>query len=570
MINDVYNFLRKDIQEKISKKILYGKDCDQLSIQIFRETRRQLSNSTIKRFFGVIKSRFNPSKYTLDTFAVFLGFNDWTDYLNCFDELQFSAGESNTWYNLKSRINILTENSLISLKLKTGYDFEKLIFRKFTKNKFNDFVESGKTATIIAAPDGYGKSTMLIQLIEKYFLDDNAKYKNDIVALIDGGIFFNLYSKNTGIELLNQLLEFRISTSLGTYFRNNPEKRKGRIWIIIDNVDEVFFDKEKYHQLAENLVRIIMANDNGWYKMILTCRPENLDVFTYLTNKNPILNLCWDKVNFSAHDTVKATNVPLFQKNEIETLLRKLKFKHDCTYLNSYHKNLIDVIRNPYLLSLFVEEFKQNEKFSEIVLLNRYIRRRLYSLPYKEEKLFIIDRFIELCHRGKESASVRKDLLLSKSNHLAAYRQLISFGIIYEYILPDEMVRKNTYVKFNSNIIFEFVLFEKWRINKQLNAGLFFKIRDYYQNNVHLQCNLLRLFVRFLFHENRFDVIRKIHSEFDIKARRISNYSELPPCLISVSSAIKDEIRINSRLKKNLVPWLVKSKIGDMLYTELV
>ena len=227
MNEDIFNLVRRDIENKIGKKILYNKDCVQIVKQIHNDTRRQISSSTIKRFFGIIKSHFNPSKYTLETLVVFLGYKNWNDYLNSYDESKYYRPNGNTWDFLKNRIQLVTKHSLDSLKQKTKYTSEKSILRSFAQEKFKKFEQSDKIATMFVAPEGYGKTTLLIQLVEKYFMNDNAMFSNDIMALIDGGIFFNLYARNSNIELLNQLLEFKISSGLGHFFLNNPEQMVG-------------------------------------------------------------------------------------------------------------------------------------------------------------------------------------------------------------------------------------------------------------------------------------------------------------------------------------------------------
>lgn len=566
MKEDIHNLLKKDIENKIGKRVLYSKDCARLSAQIYKTTRRQISSSTIKRFFGIIKSRFNPSKYTLDTLVVFLGFKDWNDYLNCYDEKKYYRPNGNSWDFLKNRIQLVTKHSLDSLKQKTNYTFEKTLLREFVQDKFKRFEQSDKIATMFVAPEGYGKSTLLIQLVEKYFMNDKAAFNHDIVALIDGGIFFNLYARNSNIELLNQLLEFKISSSLGHFFLNNPEQRKGRVWMIIDNIDEIFFDQESYHQLAENIMRIIMANDQDWFRLILTCRPENLDIFSYLVQKNPLMQASWFEVNFNEENMAEQINVPLFNTNEIKTLLEKYEFEHDFNFLKTYHQEILKIICYPYLFSLFAEGFKQNEEASEILLLSGYIKQRLYSPPFMQEKIQLIDAFMELTQLGRKSISVHKENLLSKANFLSAYRHLISFGIIYEYNDPKTLSVNNTFVTFHQNAIFQYVLFEKWRNNSPLNSDLFFKIRDFYRNNLQLQCSLLNYFIRFLIFEKDFDTIKKVHTKLesmiDIKSR-----TEVPPCLHSISTVIRQAMHTDSQFRKNLTPWLTRSTLRRILYS---
>lgn len=568
MTKEIYNMLKKDIQNKIGREVLYGKDCNKLSALIFEETQRQISSSTIKRFFGIIKSRFNTSKYTLDTFAIFLGFIDWHNYLNSYDQSKYSIPNVNTWNLLKTRTQIVTNISLSSLKEKTGYNTEGLIFRSFAKKWINDFLESEKTATMFVAPDGYGKSTSLIQLVEKYFLSPDAKYKDDIVALIDGGIFFNLYSKNPNIKKFHQLLEFKIDSSLGYYFQTNPEQRKGRFWLIIDGVDEIYFDKERYHQFVENLVRLIMASDGTWYKIILTCRPENLDIFTHLIHKNPILKSSWFGVNFVEDNMAEAINIPLYNKKEIKNMLNKLQFKYDYEYLEKYHNEILEILNYPNLLSLFTKEFNDDNNISEYKLLSSYIHKRMHSPPYREEKLILIDNFIELCKRGKNTGSVMKKVLLSKAKYILAYRELISYGIFYEYVIPHDTVEYNTYVKFSQSKTFEFFLFEKWRLNKQISTNLFFEIRKYYKNNIQLRCNILKLYTRNLLENENFDVIKQIHTEFEERTKiTIDSCSPIPACLLSVASVIKAALKVDDKCRDNLIPWIKQSKVGELLYS---
>lgn len=213
MNKDIYKLLVKDIQTKIGKEIRYGKDCKKLSEQIVKETGRQISDSTIKRFFGIVDSLFQPSKYTLETFASFLGFDDWYEYLNTYESSKHTSSNSSSWSHLKKRMLAVTNHSLNSLKQHTSYDPEKIISRAFTRNKLEAFMESEKAATMFVAPDGYGKSTSVIQIVENYFHNEDSRFNGDIVFLIDGGIFFNLYAKNSNIDLLSQLLEFNPKNS---------------------------------------------------------------------------------------------------------------------------------------------------------------------------------------------------------------------------------------------------------------------------------------------------------------------------------------------------------------------
>ncbi|MGM0621584.1 MAG: hypothetical protein ACQETJ_11110, partial [Bacteroidota bacterium] len=165
MNKDIYTLLKKDIQTKVGRKIRYGKDCKKLAEQIEKETGRQISDSTIKRFFRIVNSPFHPSKYTIETFVSFLGFDDWYDYVNTYEESKHTSVNLSSWNHLKKRLMLVTNHSLHSLKLKTSYDTEKIIDRPLVGKKLEEFMESPKSATMFVAPDGYGKSTSVIQIV---------------------------------------------------------------------------------------------------------------------------------------------------------------------------------------------------------------------------------------------------------------------------------------------------------------------------------------------------------------------------------------------------------------------
>lgn len=567
MKNDLHNLLKKDIRNKIGKKILYAKDCDLLSNEINKNIHRQISGSTIKRFFGIVASNFKPSKYTLDTFCQFLGFKDWQSYVDNYMVHYNLSTTGNTWDKLKMSMLDITKHSLISLKQKTNFDSKNMFLRDFAKKKFEDFMESKKNAMIFVAPGGYGKSSLAIQLTQYYFLNENAKYKNEAIGLADGEIFFNLYTRNQAIPLLNQFLDFQINSSIGLYFTNHPEKRMGRVCGIIDNIDQIFTDKENYHGLVENIIKIIMANNYDWFKLVFTCRPENLDPFIYQINKNPVLKSSWYDLDFLDNNMANAINIPIFEKEEIESVLVENQFGFDYQHLVTHHKNILDIISYPYLLFLYLEELKHgNKEISEISLLNRYLKRKLNSMPYREEKINIIDRFVELSKWGKESYSVKKKHLLINENYNPAYEDLISDGILFEYPDSLNLLENNTLIRFNQNIIFEFILFEKWRIKREMDVELFFIIRDYYINNSQLQCNLLNFFARALIQSGKYNILIQLHIEFEKRIPPLNSYSQIPPCLNTLSVAVHEAFRTNIQFKDELAPWISKSKLGKILY----
>lgn len=511
MDKELINLLKNEIEIKSGNKIVRGKDCSILSGKIYEETGQRISTSTLKRFFGIVTSDFSASKYTLELLTQFVGYSGVEDFTSSFSESGTVAPIENSWATLKKRVQTINDKSLQSMKQRTNYEPDKLLMRDFATEKFGDFLISDKSALLFSAPYGLGKTTTLIQLAEHFFINDGQKQNDDILIVIDGKIFFNLYSHYPNIELLEHYLNFKLLSSRAYYFFKNPEQRKGRICVFIDDIDDIFNNPVQYYSFVENLMRMIMAFSYDWYKIVITCRPENLGVFDDLTSQNQLFESCWFEPDFKKMNSFDGSvNIPLLSGMEINQILKKHEIPYDFKYLNDKNSELAEMICEPHFLSLFVKEFKRTGDISEFNFISNYLQNNIYSPPFKEEKQKITDRFIVLCNRGKETDSVKKVELLSKSGTSGAYRDLLSLGVFQEFVKSDNLLTNNTLVKFRNRLIFEFLLMEKWCQGREMNIELFNAIRNYYKENVSLKNNMIQLFFKFLLHYNKTEVLKKL------------------------------------------------------------
>jgi hypothetical protein len=74
--------VKKKIEEKFGSPIRYPKDCDALANAISKACKCKISNSTIKRLFGIIKGSESPRLWTLDLIGLYLGFDSYTDLIS--------------------------------------------------------------------------------------------------------------------------------------------------------------------------------------------------------------------------------------------------------------------------------------------------------------------------------------------------------------------------------------------------------------------------------------------------------------------------------------------------------
>ena len=77
----VYSNLIIDIQKKSKIEVLKVRDLKYLQEDIYNVTNKNISFNTLRRFFGFLNAT-TPSVETLNIFALYLGFNNYSNYLN--------------------------------------------------------------------------------------------------------------------------------------------------------------------------------------------------------------------------------------------------------------------------------------------------------------------------------------------------------------------------------------------------------------------------------------------------------------------------------------------------------
>lgn len=564
---DLMQLLKEEIQSKFGKKILYATDCQALSEQIQYITKRQVSVSTLKRFFGVIHSPVSPSKYTMDTLAMFLQFADWQDFIDNFENEKHLFSREESWGSLGRRTRLITNISLKSIKHKVGSLLDYFPSRKTLDRSFEAFLCSSKTATALIAPEGYGKSTVVVQLTEKYFTGPDAMFPNDTVCLVDGSILYNLLTHNKKVNRLYNLIEYNPLKSFSVVFRNNPDLVKGRFVLIIDGVDEIYPEIERTYYFIDNLLKMISSYENiHWYKILITCTPSKWRMFLTRIQKNPQLKLLWFNVPFQGTDD-DLTNIPLLRRKEIDLILKKNHFSQDLNDLCFNHPDVLEIINHPYFLNLFLTTYKHKAIVKDIDLLNQYIKDTVLSPPFLNEKFSIIKSFFNLCDYGLKSSEVKKEDLNLPSSATIVYNELIQSGILHEYSIADSYLSLNTYVKFSHNILFAYYLANMLARENLQNDNFVQDVIEKYSQSPVLQCNLVKYIIKILFRDENTEILKNIFSVFDQQINPENNYNLQELCTI-ITSVVSIEMRKSRKMREILVPWYAKSPIGSTLFFE--
>lgn len=565
-VNSIKEIIKDEIRKKYGHKIRYAKDCQILSDSILKTTGRQVSVSTLKRFFGIILTPFNPSKYTLDTLAIYLNFKNWEDYANSFEESKHSFSTLNTWEQLNKRAQYITGGSLEAIEAKIGSETSNLPLRDFAERKINGFLHSPKVATAFIAPGGYGKSTLIYQLIEHFFDSEEAKFPNDIVMLLDGGSLISLINRFEEIRWMHNLLEFKAQNSFSNYFRNNPDEVKGRFVLIIDALNEIFYQTEKLTGFLENLLDIVASYESiPWFKLIITCQPDNWKILTSIAQRKPFVKKLWFDVSFNAIPS-ETINVPLLSKKEINEILELKHSKQLYQQLRFHSPETAEMIAQPYFLNLFLRK-KREGGCTDVDLLNDFISDNLLAEPYPVEKAKIIDAMLQHLELGKKMEPINKEELPCSEECAVAYKDLIARNILYELTIPGSYFSMTTAVRFSHDILMEFMLANKWLRENKFDLDLIRKVINYYGESKLLRCNVIKYMIKIAFKERKTELLKDIYTIFSKGSSHqiLANDSDASPETLNI---INVELRKHKEMRDYLIPHYANTESGQLFYFE--
>ncbi|HWS00450.1 MAG TPA: hypothetical protein VN249_07525, partial [Prolixibacteraceae bacterium] len=557
--------LKEEVQNKFGRNILYTTDCHDLSCQIQDLLKRRLSISTLKRLFGMVPYSFSPSKFTLDTLAIYLHYEDWTDFIVKNQNEKTPVSQADTWEELKKRNGIITSLSLRSLKSKMGARFIKFPLRKIVVKYIDAFLKSPKTAMALVAPNGYGKSTLLTQATEIFFTGVHPKYPDYVVCLIDGGIFHNLLVHNPEMNELHELIEFNPLNNYKRILRNTPFHSLGKYILIIVGIDNIFKESIQMNQFVVNLQNIITFHEGDrWFKVLISCSPYTWKIISESIGHNPKIESLW--YNMSTPGYWDGINIPLLKKKEINEILRISNHPKTLEELSFIQPDIPGIINNPHLLNLFLKTDLPERPVSEIDILKNYIQDTILSPPYLNDKYAIINSFFKLCQYGKRDSDVNKLELNLTAHHSIAYSEMVRRGILYEYTVPDSYLTLNTYVRFSSNEIFSYYLANILAREEELSLGLIKRILAEYSAVPNLQNELLKYTIKMLFREERIEVLKNIFTT--IEAHSGSNNHLTFRSLGEIAGVIDSELRNNLRLRSILIHWYAKTEAGRKIFYE--
>lgn len=568
--------LKKYIKKKYPKSLEYNIDCDDLAAHIREATERSISASTLKRLFGFVRRTSNFSKHTYDTLAIYVGFKNWEHFVNKGKVINQPQLNHDLWNSIKRGANKITDYSLKTVRECSGIDYDKTIERQFFEKRFEEFYHSDKSAMALIAPAGYGKSILTTRLIDKYFWSTGkqAKFSKDIIWFINASVIANQLSENyTMKQWIFDQMGYDDDTDILTILSNNPEFRLGKLILYIDDVNETSFQGDIWNKfLDELLATLSKAITIDWYKVVINARPKAwVKICDAMANVEPLRN-AWFKTPM-ATSAEESINLPVLNESEILNIAKKLSIEDRIKWLYYNNPEIFKIIRYPLALQLYSDIDDAKKKYtSKIDIYNEFIHKKIVSESRGEEKLEIINRFIEISELGLKGSGINlEEILPLKNKYTKAYNELISYGILYEYKELSEYLSLKKYVKFQAEGLFEFLIVNYWLRNNNLDYKLFAKVQKYYKGH-ELEINIIKLLIEYAFYKQKTELLKQIY-EFmfpyykkflDSEGENTSGKTEIFELGFYVGTALRNY----DKMRKKLIPHFAKDPYAQKLYFE--
>ncbi len=548
--------LHNHIQKKFGRPVNSPKDCELLSQEIILQTKRSISPTTLRRFFGLLHSSTRISAYNLDTLSIYAGAEDYHAFSRKNNQNQQDS--ANEYHELEEEISKLTEYALNSISRRSLIPFANTIPREDLNRKLDHFIHSDSSFFPLIAPGGYGKSVALSHWVQN---------NRDSFQLLfcPASIFYSLITGNKDIPNRIQLSLSSGENLFNTLFQNNDPGPK-KLVIVIDALDETANEIEKLYELSDYLLDVINLYKES-VKFIISVRESvwNSYLVTKFEASKP--GSWFDKTETLLEKGY--TNMPLLSNSEIKWILSINSIEDDKLLLyECVAWDIRELLRIP-LNMYFIIELLSNEK--EIVQLSHkdltkeYLKKFVFDSRFAEQKEDIIWTLFEIMETEKESQAVPKNELKKyypvhlkrEGEYYNAYHELLQNGILIEERAVNKYGVYISKLAFRHQNFFYYLLSLYFiKKNNGLDKKLIFSLAHLKRTDLQKN-NLIALL-----YENAYD-------NEDYSA--LEDFCSLPEEIIAslpVRIAVGTSFRRKNRIRDQLIRNFAASKDGRCFFFE--
>ena len=554
--------LRTKVVDRFENPVSSPRDCELLSEEVFKRTGRSISPTTLRRFFGMLKSKSAISAYNLDTLSIFCGSADYTHFCEEFGLLREMVDHE--FEEIAREIGRVTKFTLNSIGRKSLTNFNETIPREKVNGNIDAFLSSDHTVMPIVAPGGYGKSIALAHKVKAW---QARRTRRPLCFFCTAPVLYQLIiSSRHSSEALN--LNLSDSRNLFKRFSRDNSESYSHLVLVIDALDELDGNHAKMNHVMEFITDVTnQFHRAGFLKIILAVREViwNGSILPGFAGRSPgwMIPEKADSV-----DSV-ASNLPLLSHSEVrEIILRSNKKRKKNLVYDSIEWELREMIRIPlhlYFLSRLVSLAVPLEHISADQLMYEYIDDLVYKTRFSEEKSDIIGKIIELSLHYRNAFSViKRELkevfpihLKSESHYYTAYNDLLSFGILVEEKMKNRFGVRVTFVHF-SHLNFYYYLIALFLLNRSeiVDFELFRQIA-LREENLEWRSSVIANLFRLAYKHEIIDALR--------------DFCKLPEEILStitVRHAVGSCFRQDNRIRTDLVRAYASCPVGQKQFFE--
>ena len=434
--DDSINSLIGKVLSKFGKTSITPADCKSLSDAVLTDTKKTISETTLKRLFGFARRSFDFSIYTLDTLAEYVGYSNWEHFYNdnAKEFAKTSAQHTNKWQALKKTCSKYSSYTLQTIKNGSGIPFENTLHREDLTNFVRKFLQTNQSIAPVVAPAGFGKSVGMAHTVLKLWEGEEALFPKDICC------FINLHQVQT-IALYKHSLTEWLSKYLHLLYDEiaslvASREDDARLVIVIEGFDEKTFSADKLKLIYANIIEFVNYNNKyHWIKLILNMRPAAWAkmVHTYFSPSFFHTRIFFDN-SYPNENTVHHT-LP-FTPAEIRKIFLANRVNRVAS--DGFSKDFYELLAYPRLLDILLTMIPANtiSHQSEETLIYRIIdtdaKHHAQFDTHASVKARIIDKVLAPRIEGSLPDANNEWLFVKDNLTTSAYNHLIDENIILE------------------------------------------------------------------------------------------------------------------------------------------
>lgn len=434
-------FLIESIKQKVLEqagiKAISPGDCKLLSALVSDKTHKQISDTTLKRIYGFTFSKFLPSLYTLNTLSEYIGYKGWEDFSK---HIQANSACNSNLKNEDEAFSIISQSLNVSHKTlqilanRSVVPFKLTVKRNLVADHLTIFAHAKETATVLAAPAGYGKTTSICHWAQEQ-LTAIAKGSGDVILFLSSKVL----SSNPHVGSMNDWLKALLGISqqeagLLELFNDNSFCDK-KFYLVIDG-----FDKERFKpgdiELITDILLDVLALYRGYenFKVILTMRSSN---WVSLRNRLKMENVADQWFSGFMQDDSQEINMQLFNAEEVKSLSRQI---NPTQYnIHSISPEVASLFSYPLFFQYYYQKHPQQfclnnlDYFGIYDIISSYFLDKIYNARMATEKVLALKILMENGVVQNGTFVVDKLRVYEKMNGLwEAYNELIAIGFLRE------------------------------------------------------------------------------------------------------------------------------------------